>query len=78
MLESNPGLLTSVEGSQRGHERSSRNGSDASNSDVATAREIDSLKRDVERLKSELIGEKNTVLARVKPHPQIPYSLVYM
>ena len=38
-------------------ERSSRDGSDASSKDIATAREIDSLKREVEGLKAELVGE---------------------
>ena len=38
-------------------ERSSRDGSDASNKDVAAAREIDSLRREVERLKTELVGQ---------------------
>ena len=38
-------------------ERSSRDGSDASSKDIAAAREIDGLRREVERLKAELVGK---------------------
>lgn len=40
-------------------EGSSRDGSDTSSKDIATAREIDTLRREVERLKAELVGKLN-------------------